>query len=119
MTNKGRAARIKGHSFERFVANKLKELDPTAKRNVQETQQSSWDVLTELPLIIQCKCLKNWSTSPHAALEQAARHRHDDKIPVAIARIDRKKPDLAIVDLNDFIDLIKKAYPHLINFDKK
>lgn len=99
-------SRTKGHTFERYVANLLKEIDPTAHRNVAECQQASVDIITKLPLSIQCKNLARWSMTPHAILQQAIDGGQEGTMPVGIVKITHKQPDLAIMKLSDFLDLI-------------
>ena len=102
----GRSARTKGHGFERQIAQCLRHLDPSAKRNVTETQEGSFDITTDLPLAIQCKCFSRWHTSPHDVYAQAA-DAAGELMPVAVVRIDRKKPDLAILSWDDFISILE------------
>ena len=110
----GKAQRVKGHSFEREVARLLRDLDPSARRNVEEPQVAGCDIKTKLPLAIQCKCLKNWSVLPHSILAQAAGGADSkEQIPVGIVRIDRKKPDLAILALADFLEILEALGPLL------
>lgn len=107
----GKAQRTKGHSWERSIAVALRHIDPNARRNVQETQIASVDILTDLPLAIQAKCLKNWSVLPHAILKQAKDGRLDkDDMPVGVVKIDRKSPNLVILDFEDFIAMLEKLY---------
>lgn len=104
-----RAARIKGHSWERHVAIMLrKKLDPTARRNVEECQFGSVDIKTTLPLAIQCKALRNWSVSPHEILKQADSGNQNPGVstPVGFVKIDSKKP-LAIMYLDDFLKMFE------------
>jgi hypothetical protein len=105
----GKFSRDKGNRFERDVAIMLRTLDPSAKRCLTETQESGWDIITKLPLIIQCKSLVNWSTSPHKAYGEAERHAKAGLIPVLLARITHKSPDLAILSIKDFLALLEKA----------
>lgn len=109
----GKFSRTKGHSFERLIAIKLREsgLDPTARRNVQESQQASVDILTKLPLAIQCKNLGRWSTSPHAVWNQAneGKLRKAD-FPMAIIKITRKEPTLCVMSLDHVFEILKMAF---------
>lgn len=89
----------------------LSPLDPTAKRNVAESQEASVDIITKLPLAIQCKNLARWNISPHSILEQAK----DGALkvggtPVGIVRISNKSPDLVILDLQYFLCILEKLY---------
>lgn len=106
-------ARVKGASFERYIAIRLREsgLDPKALRNMSESQQASVDILTSLPLAIQCKNLGRWSTTPHAVWLQAAEGKlHCDDKPMGIIKITRKDPVLCFLSLDDMIDLLLLAY---------
>ena len=104
--SKGRSARVKGHSWEREIANRLKPLDPSSRRNVSESQEGSFDILTELPLALQCKCLSQWRLTPHAIWQQAKDHA-GDRIPAGVVKIDRKKPELVILAWDDFYNLVE------------
>lgn len=107
----GKHARDKGARFEREVANMLAPLDPSAKRNVAECQEASVDIITKLPIAIQCKNLARWSSTPHAILEQATTGAlNSSDMPVGIVRISNKKPDLAIVSLPYFLCMLEKLY---------
>lgn len=107
--SKGRAARAKGHSFECDIANKLKPLDPSARRNVSESQQGSFDILTELPLAIQCKSLARWTRTPHAIWQQAKDHA-GDRTPVGVVKITRKAPILVVLAWEDYYTMLEKLY---------
>lgn len=104
--SKGRTVRRKGHSHERMTANSLRRLDANARRNVTETQQGSYDITTKLPVAIQCKCFSRWHVSPHDVYEQAHKHA-DGRIPVGCVKIDNKKPVLAIISWDDFLNFLE------------
>jgi len=110
----GRHARNKGASYEREIAIALRGrgLDPTAHRNVAECQQASVDIITKLPLAIQCKCYGTWrGLSPHGVWNQANEGKlKPDHIPVGIVKITRKSPDLVILSLDDFLNMLEKIY---------
>lgn len=106
-SSKGKAARRKGHNWERSVAILLRDIDPTAKRNVEECQEASVDIKTKLPFGIQCKALRNWSKNPSQILRQAAHGTPGGKSPLAIVKVDRQEP-VACLYLFDFLDLLKK-----------
>ena len=107
----GKAARTKGHSFERFIAIELRKIDPTAMRNVAETQQASVDINTRLPLAIQCKALKRWSLTPHSIYAQACDGaRKPTDVPITIVKIDNKSPQLVTMALEHFLQLMEAMY---------
>lgn len=108
----GAYARRKGHSFERWVANRLKELDPTARRNVEETQCASVDIKTRLPLGFQLKSLGRWSLTPHSVFEQAKGGCSPEQEPVCVVKITHKEPILAFVDFEFLLKLLGKYYGH-------
>jgi hypothetical protein len=107
----GKLSRDKGARFEREVANMLAHIDPTAKRNVAECQEASVDIITKLPLAIQCKNLGKWSTTPHKVYIQARDGAlKPDDLPVGVIRISNKSPDLAVLALADFIKILERLY---------
>lgn len=106
--SKGKAARTKGHSFERLVAILLREIDPDARRNVEETQKAGHDIKTNLRFGIQCKCLSQWRLHPDQIMAQAEKPCTKDQIPLGVVKIDRKKP-VAIMYLDDFVKWVKEA----------
>lgn len=105
----GRAARTKGHSFEREVAILLRQIDKGARRNVEETQVSGLDIKTSLPLGIQCKRFKNWHITPEAALLQAASASEPHQTPVLISKIDHKEATVTMY-LYDWFDWCKRLF---------
>jgi hypothetical protein len=109
MAVKGRGARAKGHGFEREIANKLKVIDPLARRNVSESQEGGFDILTRLPIAIQCKCFSRWHSTPHEIFEQARKHAKG-RLPVGVVRISRKNPDLVIMDWDDFFAILETTF---------
>lgn len=109
----GRSQRDKGARFEREVAVSLRYLDHRAARNVAESQSASVDIVTDLPLAIQCKNLARWSITPHDVYGQAVSGRErlgpgeGHRIPVGVVRISHKEPDLAILSYEDFLTLFE------------
>lgn len=108
----GKTARRKGHAFERYIAIRLRDIDPTAMRNVAECQQASVDINTKLPLAIQCKSVKSWrSNTPHSIWDQAATGARDPShIPLGIVKITNKQPILCLIDLETVMSWLKKLY---------
>jgi flavin reductase (DIM6/NTAB) family NADH-FMN oxidoreductase RutF len=103
--------RNKGASHERSIAIALRGIDKTALRNVSECQTASVDIITKLPLAIQCKALKRWSITPHNIYEQACEGSlHKDDVPVGIVKINKRQPQLAFMALDHFIMLLEKLY---------
>ena len=80
----GRRSRRKGQTFERWVANNLKDLWPDAKRGYQARGGTSAAPDVDFtPYYIEAKNEK--STKPKAALEQA-REGSDGRTPLAITK---------------------------------
>lgn len=84
----GKAQRLKGHSWEREVAIKLREIDPDAKRLLEYQEGFGIDIETKLPLSIQCKC----TAKPNfiKAFQEAKNSKKADSIPVAAIKVDHK-----------------------------
>jgi hypothetical protein len=104
--------RKKGKDWENQVARILRERGWSAKRGLQNRARGdAADVVTDLPLWIECKAGR--SPSPHEALAQAniasscvlGRTRLP---PVAIIHADRQKP-IACMYLDDFLGLVAEA----------
>lgn len=103
--------RAKGASFERFIAIELRKIDHTARRNMAESQIASVDILTRLPLAIQCKALKNWGITPHNIYEQACEGSlHNGDVPVGIVKINKRQPVLCFLALEHFLSLMEALY---------
>jgi len=101
--------RTKGHNFERWIVNALKDAGHTAKRQLQ-TQGGgkacgSDVVCKKLSLEIECKVGKRPNIK--AALEQAER---DSKSAwqVAVCKWDRQEPIVAM-RWSDFLRIIKRG----------
>jgi hypothetical protein len=107
--SKGRAARVKGHGWERTVAIHLRTVDPSARRNVEETQISGLDIKTKLPLAIQCKAFSKWHTTVDEVLLQAAKAAEPGQTPVAIVKIDRREPTVTMY-FTDFMAWITELF---------
>ena len=86
----GKAQRKKGHDWERFVANKLQEFDPMARRNLEEYREiggSGRDILTKLPFCIQCKSGKQFSKT-REGLKEALKSAKKGEYSVCITKVD-------------------------------
>lgn len=110
----GKLSRAKGASFERETANRLEMIDPSvkARRCLIETQQGNQgDIVTTLPLAIQCKV---GAVPPiYDAIDQAveAARGRADILPVAIIRRNatgtRARHDLTVLRTDDFLRLLR------------
>ncbi len=114
----GRASRLKGHNWEREVANILKPIFPDAKRGFQTRGGTSEEPDVEgTPFYIECKRMKR--CNPIAALRQAevalyketdeGTIRVDDRAPLAVCKSDRQKATVTMY-LDDFLPLIRSIY---------
>lgn len=108
-------SRTKGHSFERYIAQRLRPYDLGARRNVSETQFGSVDIVTKLPFGIQCKRFSQWRTTPitiyNQAVEGVVAYGHNGIMPIGIIKIDRQERTLCMLNKAHFkiffADLLK------------
>lgn len=107
----GSMSRNKGHSWERETANYFKAVDPTARRNVNETQNRDCNqgidvLLDNWPLAVQCKNAATWKGWD--ALRDA---RREGKIAVGVVKQtgQGKKRECAVLLLPEFMLLLKSV----------
>lgn len=110
----GKLSRTKGHAFEREMATSLNAAVPAAKakRCLIETQQGNQgDLVTTLPLSIQCKV---GAVPPiYPAIDQAVAAAKPGDLPVALIRRNArggKKYDLAVIPLEHFWGILITLY---------
>jgi hypothetical protein len=104
----GAGSRTKGHQWERDVANSLKAIDPTAKRNLEYQEGSGFDISMELPLKIQCKCQKRPNFV--AALSEAeSACKETSHMPLAAIKV-TGKGCYALVKWSDMVRLLEHFY---------
>ena len=108
----GKYQRDKGANFERYVANRLKEVfGPRTTRSSGQCFKGDLRADVDCPEIwVECKVGKRPNIK--AALEQAEEAEagaKTGKSPVAICKWDRQEP-IASMRLDFFIELIKTAY---------
>lgn len=102
----GRAARVKGLSFEREVANRLKHIFPHARRHLefQDAEANGTDLVNTGRYKIQCKKYKqyvNINKIEEVMIEDAL-----GEIPVVVSAADGKKP-MVVLPLDEFIRLVE------------
>lgn len=108
---RGRASRVKGATFERWVASKLREIYPDAKRGIGQARSSSEVCDTEgTPWWVEAKrCRK---VDYRAALAQACAATMaspgEYRVPIVVAK-DDEKPPVVYMHLEDFLELLRKA----------
>lgn len=106
----GRASRRKGHDFERELAARLSSLPGvTAKRTLTEVRDGNCgDLVTNLPIAFQLKC--GARPDVYGAVAEAEAVAKPGQYAVAILRrnqaVGRPKRDLAVLPLEDFLDLL-------------
>ncbi|HYF56281.1 MAG TPA: restriction endonuclease [Salinarimonas sp.] len=106
----GRAQRVKGHSFERWVANFFKALGyADAKRGIGQARSAGEVADVEGVPGIWVECKRGKRTHPREALEQAIEAGgHTGRMPVAICKDDRG-PVTATMLLGDFAWLLDRG----------
>lgn len=102
----GAYERNKGHNFERFIAKSLHCMDETARRRLEYHHLDAYgeDIMTSLPVRIQCKCGKQ-AAKGIVGYKEAYESCPKGIIPVCALRLDRKG-DFAIVSWEDFLELL-------------
>ena len=108
----GKYQRDKGANFERYVANRLKEVfGPRTTRSSGQCFKGDLRADVDCPKIwVECKVGKRPNIK--AALEQAEEAEagaNTGKTPVAICKWDRQEP-IVSMRLDYFMELIKIAY---------
>lgn len=99
----GKAQRRKGHDWEREVAASLRKLDPEACRLLEYQAGAGIDIATRLPLAVQCKCGRSFSTAVTGWGEAQAAAK-PGVFPVCAFKSDRKG-SFAVLAWDDFVDL--------------
>ena len=101
----------KGKDLENFVAQKLRDagIDNNAKRQIGSGNgKFKGDISTTIPWCIECKNSKtfNWKSTAEQVEREAMGHEKE----VIIWHPPQKPLDnsIAIININDFIDLLKK-----------
>jgi hypothetical protein len=101
-------SRRKGHGFERWVANDLREnlLFPNALRQLeyQENEANGVDLKGTSPFPIQCKVGKQVPQFYYDVLKKMKVNELDFK--TVIAKRDREKP-LVVMDYEDWKELVR------------
>lgn len=111
----GRVSRDKGARFEREIANMFVEWGIRARRNLEEVRSGNRGDL-EFPdgegLAVQLKVGEN--PSVWKAIQEAVEAAGPDDLPIAIVRRNqrgsRPKQDIAVLRLEDLLDLIALTF---------
>ena len=113
---RGRAARRKGHDFEREIANKLSTIYPGAARGLQYQHGLHCPDVVGTPYHIECKHLGSRSFRPLDALEQAS---SDAKLASSVPGVPLRPPvaickmtgvgTVVCMYLHDWLALVNEA----------
>lgn len=101
----GKMQRIKGHSFERYIANFFKPIFPDARRHLEfqsEEAEQGVDISNTGRYKIQCKKYKKYCSI--TKIEEINAKEND--VPILITEGDRKRT-VAVLYLDDLFELIK------------
>ena len=104
----GRSARRKGHSFERYVARMLRHIDPDARTARQVAPLDDYrgrDIVTKLPISIQCKA--GVRINALAAFQEARAAARPGEIPIAALHDTRRRLKLALIPLDWLVELLR------------
>lgn len=104
VSSRNRNNRRKGHDFERYIAVRLRDIDGTARRNL-EYQSGSYDIETQLRFTIQCKNTTKWTPPPSESLKQASDHKIRGTFPLALHKL-KGGDTYACLYLEDFLSII-------------
>jgi len=96
----GKSSRTKGHSYEREIAKKLREIYPNARRALEYQEGTGVDIENTGKLRIQCKRGKRYA--PVTKIKEVQL----EGIPVLITKADREK-DIACLYLEDFLEMLE------------
>lgn len=101
----GASRRLKGHNWERKVAQDLHSIDPTAKRALEYQQGLGYDIDTYLPYAIQCKSQKrvNWLSALKEADNIQGKH------PIVAGKVTHEG-EFAFMKWSTFLMLIRKIH---------
>lgn len=98
-----KAARTKGHQFERDVVNILKDRGYDARRNLSQTREGGGDI--KLPRwMFECKRYKAIGRI-YEWLDQAITGASGIQKPIVVAKADRKD-EIVIMRLSDFLEIM-------------
>ena len=102
----------KGASYEREIAEELRQMGIEAQRGVQyQGSPDSPDIKTNTNLHIECKRTERFVL--YSALSQAKKDASADQIPVVIHRMNNK-PSVLVVELCRLKDLVNELKDKLV-----
>jgi hypothetical protein len=114
-----RRDRDRGHDWEREVVRRLREVDPTARtaRELAPLEDPTGrDVITRLPLAVQCKAgrtvgfIAGLLEAEHAASLVASAGGPRDQMPIAAVNHYSSRRRVVVMRLDDWINLLRLAF---------
>lgn len=105
---RGRASRTKGHSFEREIAARMREVYPNARRQLEyhTDDAKGRDIQCTGRLAIQCKRFKTYA--PITAIFEVQIEPMLGDVPMLVTAGDRQ-PAMAVLPFEDFLRLLKAS----------
>lgn len=102
----GKLSRTKGHSFERWVANKFKKIFPQARRHLEYQMGEAFgvDIANVGDYRVQCKRGKKYSSV--SAIKEIQICPIEGGIPVLVTKGDNVEP-LCVLPFEHFLHLVK------------
>lgn len=103
----GKRSRTKGHSFERWCANKFKKFFPNARRHLEyhSADANGIDLVDTGSFRVQCKRSKNYAS--FNMIKQVEIDPIEGGIPLLISKADRCEPMVAMY-FDDFLRLLSE-----------
>ena len=95
--------------FERRIAERFKEIDPTARRCPVADQATNNDIVTSLPYGIECKHRKRLPDWIRDAWAQCRANSKEDQVPIVILGEHGTTNDFVLLSLDDFIKITKQT----------
>lgn len=108
----GASERRKGHDFEREIANRIaKATGREVARNSSEPQTgNAGDILSDLPLSVQCKVGKRAPNIWQAVREAEEPAKDDHRFAVAFCRMNRgnghSMQEVAVLPADDLLEIL-------------
>lgn len=103
----GKSCRQKGHSFERWVAQRFREVYKDAKRHLeyQASEANGVDVVNVGPYLVQCK--RNRGYAAINKIKEIKVDPIEGGVPILITKGDNEEP-LVVFSFEHFLELLKK-----------
>ena len=95
--------------FERRIAERFKEIDPTARRCPVADQATNNDIVTSLPYGIECKHRRRLPDWIRDAWAQCRANSKEDQVPIVILGEHGTTNDFVLLSLDDFIKITKQT----------